>query len=465
MSFSKIFQTFMGAIFILLFAKIGFADPKGGSSGGSGSTNGTLDGGGANGFNFKLIESFKIEEKDIPQENYIKPFLNFLSQYGYEVRDISFTDPDPSAEFYDGYNMNSYRLFIINFLKSKPVYNLPVEMADIGSNLHGIPFTTSQFAVQTASDVFLPQKIYNELIQKDPLEAEKNILHEIFMGMKILMKMDKYTQCRYTRVEPNSISKSDNCDGESHDFNGSFFISPMEHAQVRALTNLVVEKSKDFKDPNKRSELVYIFIKALFENNMQNTFLRVYRSGTEVIKAVDLIKIIKGMELLDKNTLFCNHVKGLPEDQLNKLQEEFEKAPVGKSFSFRSKMKLKLVTVDNGNNMQIKLIDQKGKVIPNSVVNLNQSIRGYRTSKINDKNILSRDNQLVNFTLIENMGGRKLGDKFPGIDLELNKENLKISTYRVYESVTYYSENTRTSSIQNDILNCTDEETITFTKQ
>lgn len=461
MSFSKIFQTFMSAIFILLFAKFGLADPKGGPRGGS--TKGTLDGGGANGLNFKLIESYKINEKDLPQENYIKPFLDFLTQSN--LRDISFTDSDPSAEYYYGYSMESYRLFIINFLKSKPVYNLPVEMEDIGSSLHGIPFTTSQFAVQTASDVFLPQKIYNELIQKDSLEAEKNILHEIFMGMKILMKMDKYTQCRYTTSNPNSVYRSNNCDGESHDFDGSFFITPMEHAQVRALTNLVVEKSRDFKDPNKRSELVYIFINALFENKMQNSFLRVYRSGTEVIKAVDLIKIIKGVELINTNTLFCNHWKDLSEDQLKNLKEDFDKAPIGKTFSFRSKFKVKLVTVENGNNMQIKLIDEKGKMIPNSVVELNESIRGYRTSKINDKNILSRDNQLVDFLLIENRGGRKLGDKFLGIDLVLNKESSEISSYRVYESVTYRAEDKRTISKQNDIYNCTDEETITLTKQ
>ena len=113
----------------------------------------------------------------------------------------------------------------------------------------------------------------------------------------------------------------------------------------------------------------------------------------------------------------------------------------------------------------VTLIDEKGKIIPNSVVNLMESIRGYRTSKINDKNILSSDNQLVNFELIENRGGRKFGDKFLGIDLVLNKERLKISSYRVYESVTFRKENMITTSKQNDIYNCTDEETITLTKQ
>ncbi len=456
----------MGAIFILLFAKIGFADPKGGSSGGSGSTKGTLDGGGANGFNFKLIESYKIQEKDFPQENYIKPFLNFLSDFreGYENRsDISFTDP--RGEYNNGYSMETYKVFILNFLKSNPFYNIPVKLEDIGSNIHGIPFTTSQFAVQTASEVYLPQEIYNKLIENDPLEAEKIILHEIFMGMKILMKMDKYTQCRYTRMNPNYISSSDNCDGESHDYKGSFFISPKEHAQVRALTNLVVEKSKDFKDPNKRSELVYIFIKALFENNMQNTFLRVYRSGTEVIKAVDLINIIKGMELINTNTLFCDHWKDFSEDQLKKLKEEFEKALIGKTFSFRSKMKLKLVGIDNGKNMQMKLVDEKGRKIPNSVVILNENIKGYRTSQINDKNILARENQLVAFPLKEHFGDKKQGDKFQGIELKLNKGELKILSYRVYESVTYSSNGRHSSSRQNDILNCTNEEVITITKQ
>lgn len=113
----------------------------------------------------------------------------------------------------------------------------------------------------------------------------------------------------------------------------------------------------------------------------------------------------------------------------------------------------------------VTLIDEKGKIIPNSVVNLMESIRGYRTSKINDKNILSSDNQLVNFELIENRGGRKFGDKFLGIDLVLNKERLKISSYRVYESVTFRKENMITTSKQNDIYNCTNEETITLTKK
>ncbi|MCK6599479.1 MAG: hypothetical protein L6Q37_14025 [Bdellovibrionaceae bacterium] len=436
MQLSSIFKPLMCTIFVLLSAKNGLAQ------------RGTLDGGGANGSNHKLIESFRAKPVSLPTKQLVQPLLDFLEK---------------SMIIEKEFNLGRYYYALKNILNKHAWYIIESQGTDIGTSRHGIPFYVDQYAIQTVREVFIFEDLYKKIGQINPLEQEKIILHELFMGLKILMKMDSYTQCVY-------VSSSSNCNDENDPEQDSLIPSSKDHAQVRALTDFIYERRDLLNDSSKEKELVFDLIRELDLNQFQNKFFKPYRMGSTNTLASSIAKVIKKKELEKDNYLYCDHWKTQTTEDLQRLKLKWDSAPKGTKLELKSKFKVKIVVEDKDDNLFFKLKDKHGKVIETVTRNKSDVIYGHNTNSRELRDVLSSDNKTVEFYLEEKKPKDiKVGQKYQSIQLEINPETKELIAYRSYDVVTTEYEPTVNGGYSSsgkyfEKLNCTSQEFITFTK-
>lgn len=447
MKFLNVFKPIVCIVFVLVSASIGHTQ-----------TRGTIDGGGANGLNSKIIESYKVSSDSLPQSKYISPFLKFLRKSTFNGK-INF-------------NMSSYEMAIENILKKKMWYLVPVEdgIENLGKQVHGIPFITDQFAIQTKNEVFINKNVYDQMTGDLSLEREKLVLHEIFMGLKVLLKQDFYTQCLFSGTSPDSVQTTDYCfDGNRDQIKETTVLNltKEEHSEVRYLTDLVIQNVDNFSRDEKYQDLLVTFINAFYQRNFVSEKLRVYKSGNEKVAIEKIANVIKGKEVLKENTLYCGHTQwnNYSESKLEELQQKWNSLPKGTKWMFKAKYKVKLITTKKDNQIFIKLIDSNGKTIKETVHANDSQVVGFPITSEFNKSILSRDEKFVEYSLIETDGpGYKIGNKVEGVIIELNLENGEIKKYHVFDKITYSVSQNGASSRWITKVECINQETLTYTK-
>ncbi len=135
------------------------------------SPGGTIDGGGGNTLNDKMLESYIVNPEDLAGYELISPLLGALKKI------MNYTDPN------DPFEVTYYS--IIKIVLDKSWYLIPTDIKSITNDKIGVPFNegTIQVAFQTFDAVWIDENAFNKM----PLEEKaKLILHEIVMGLKIL---------------------------------------------------------------------------------------------------------------------------------------------------------------------------------------------------------------------------------------------------------------------------------------
>lgn len=432
----------MCTAFVLLTAQNGYAQRAG-----------TVDGGGANGLNSRLIESYKVKSSDLPMNQLIKPMMEFLS---YSQRYDSGNE----------YSFARYYTALKNIIEKHTWYIVPTEGADLGTARHGIPFATDQNAIQNGREVFIFADKFKQAGLVSTLEQEKIILHELFMGLKILMKMDSYTQCVYTGYRYN-------CNEETEQAADSLNPTAIEHSQVRKLTSFIADRKEMLADYSKEKQLFFDLIKELDLNQFGNKFLKVQRNGSTNILANTIAKIIQSQTILKENFLYCNHLESYSKEQQLKLQLQWDSASKGTKFSLRSKFKVRLVVEEQGELLTFKVKDVNNRTLESVKRKKNDILNGFNKDNIELRDVLARENKAAEFNLqYDKPAEPKLGQQYKSVVIEANSETNEIIAFRSSNVVVHkqdpnpYSQNggVSTSSRYFDKIYCTNKEIETYTK-
>lgn len=439
MKLSGVLRPLMCIAFVLLNTLNGFSQ-----------TRGTVDGGGANGLNSKLIESYKVKSSDLPTSQLIQPMMDFLR----------------NLQRYDSgneYRLDRYYSALKNIIEKHTWYIVPVDVPDLGTERHGIPFSTDQFAIQKGREVFILADKFKQAGLVSALEQEKIILHELFMGLKILMKMDSYTQCVYT-------ASNYNCNEETDPALDSLNPTLKEHLEVRQLTNFITEMQDKLGDLGKEKQLLYEFIKELDFNHFRNKFLKVQRQGSAEILANTIAKIIQTQTVIKENVLYCNHWETNSKEQIEKLKLKWDSSKKGTKISFKAKFKVKLVVEEQGELLKFKVMDMNNRTLESVTRKKGDLLYGYNLNNDQLRDVLSRDNKTTEYYLEEKKPEvLKLGQQYRSVRIEANVDTKEIIAYRssnvVVSSVESNGAGGSSSSHRYfDKMNCTNKEIVTYTK-
>lgn len=443
MKFSSILKPLMCTAFVLLTAQNGYAQRAG-----------TVDGGGANGLNSKLIESYKVDEQELLLSQTTSTLINFFTKTSY---------PGLSK-----YNLMSYANAVNAILLKKNWYLVPTSkgLNNIGFEKHGIPFITDQFAIQTANEVFIDKDIYNSMTGDLFIERDKLILHEVFMGLKVLIKQDGYSQCLFTSNNPKETQSVDYCAEEPKLDAKEFRLSEKDHSDVRYLTDLVIKNRENFNKEDKFQELVLTFVNALYQKEFVSQHLHPYRYGAEDVSVGKLTDLIKSKEILKENFLYCGHgfENSNSESELKKILEKWNNSPKGTVWTFKAKSQVKIVAVQKENKVLIRIVSMGGKILKETEYDRNAILKGYRRNNDYKQSVLSRENNFTELYLKDSLLPKSLGDKAEIITVEINEITGSIRSYKVYDAVTYRKDNMGTASKWLNKLSCSDSETIVYKK-
>jgi hypothetical protein len=215
-----------GIIVISLIACSKNGPGKAAVSGAGGSaTQGTIDGGGGNVLNDKMLESYIVDPKELSGFELLSPLLKNLESV--------LNDSDVELNFY---------VFFKNVL-GKSWYLVPTEIIALANDKIGVPFNkgTVQAAFQTFDAVWIDENAFDKLSLE---ERAKLILHEIVMGLKIL-KFESDDKLYAAVNLPRSLPQP-----EDEIINPTRLdlknITPTDVAQVRTVTRRLWEH-KDLK--------------------------------------------------------------------------------------------------------------------------------------------------------------------------------------------------------------------------
>lgn len=446
MMFKNLLKITMCTTLILLVGQNGYSQ-----------TRGTVDGGGANGINLKLMESYKVQEEILLQSRFITPLMKFLAK---------------TQKSDNKYNLSAYNYAIGNILKKKLWYLAPAGggLEKLGSQIHGIPFVTDQFAIQTASEVFIDKNLYNQMTGELFIEREKMIMHELFMGLKILMRQDSYAQCLFTSNNPDYLQSTDNCfdnEGNKKRSAEGLNLTDKDHSDVRYLTDLVIQNVDNFDKEEKFQDLLLKFVNAFYQRGFISEKLHPYKSGSEEVSIKTIASLIKSKEILKENILYCGHSQwnNYSESKLKELQEKWESLPTGVTWSFKAKYKVRISAEEKNNKVFIKIKDLNGKTLKETVHLRDDKVRGFRLNKEYDSNVLSRDNNFSEYYIKESSVPNKPGAVSEGVVLQVNIDTGAIQQYNAYVNVNYRINPNIKSARRFFNIECSDKETISYKKQ
>jgi hypothetical protein len=180
---------------------------------------GTVDGGGGAGINGKPIESFqqKLMDKSVfPEfEDYILPVL----------KDVARIYPPPNSIDYFGSIAG-------HLIKNRSWYLVPIELKQIPNAKMGIPFSTDQWAYQTAGSIWISSLHYTG----NAKDKATILLHEILVGIKILRHLSDHEQCLAMRGEEEPCARQDR-----EPFHKEIKLTTQDYDQVRSVATWLLE--------------------------------------------------------------------------------------------------------------------------------------------------------------------------------------------------------------------------------
>lgn len=269
--------------FLLISACAKSGGPKnGGENGGADPVAmGTVSGGGGNGLDNKAIESYTIRIDELPEfKRYIVPVMRRISRGRGDV-------------------ISAYMNYVI---QNKPWYLIPRDLEDVPKERVGLGFKTEQLALHSEGGVYLHKVSY---LKKNQKERAELLMHEIVMGVRLLMKKSPTEQCE--KLAGNDLKACSDSEmmalAQSQDFDAKeqVIMSEVDHDAVRALTIFLMQRTEEVTAQAvsvKRRQLKFLFpwdqaVSTLTPEEVilimrrANLADRVFRSAVPVITGTD----------------------------------------------------------------------------------------------------------------------------------------------------------------------------------
>lgn len=259
--------------------------PKGGQNSTT-TVDGTSDSGGGTGIDGKVFESYIVDPTQLPAyKQHLEPLFKNIKR-------------EKEDDFHFG------RIF-----KVKTWYIAPVDLDKVGKDALGISFMkseTQQIARQTMKEVWIDQRIYNQMSGSDQSDL---LLHELIMNMYFFKFMTMSEICRMSSML-NGEKDVDECIK-----NGAIFDKTMPPEKAHPLTDQDNENIRFvtgwLKQSAQKSITEKDFMRVLLYKGFDKRLFRPENYGekqpSEEIKISRkaFYQAIKGTELSENMPTFC----------------------------------------------------------------------------------------------------------------------------------------------------------------